>query len=103
MPYGSKRQSAGQTKAHRHDQMLNQGVTQTYLIVKTSRSKILMGSEIIRIRKMYIVIELQEAHALVHLSRKFRAHADPVHQKCGHDEKQHRRENPENTRAQIAA
>jgi hypothetical protein len=29
--------------------MLNQGVTHTYLIVKTSRKRILIGSEIIRI------------------------------------------------------
>ena len=60
--------------------MLNQGVTQTYLIVKTSRSKILIGSEIIRIKNVYMRDQLHQAHALVHLSRKFRAHADPVHQ-----------------------
>src|SRR5579862_3378891 len=36
-------------------QMLNQGVTQTYLIVKTSRNRILIGSEIMRIKKIYIV------------------------------------------------
>jgi len=36
--------------------MLNQGVTQTYLIVKTSRNRILIGNEIIRIKNVYIVI-----------------------------------------------
>jgi hypothetical protein len=35
--------------------MLNHGVTQMYLMVKTSRSSILTGSEIIKIRNVYMV------------------------------------------------
>ena len=42
------RDDAGQT--------LNHGVTHTYLMVKTRRSRILTGSEIIRTRNVYMVI-----------------------------------------------
>jgi hypothetical protein len=36
-------------------QILNHGVTQIYLIVKTSRKRIFTGSEIIKIKNVYIV------------------------------------------------
>ena len=35
--------------------MLNHGVTHTYLMVKTSRNTILMGSEIMKIKNVYMV------------------------------------------------
>ena len=35
--------------------MLNHGVTQIYLMVKTNRSRILIGSETMKIKNVYMV------------------------------------------------
>ena len=40
----------------RSPQILNHGVTQMYLIVKTSRKRIFTGSEIIKIKNVYMVM-----------------------------------------------
>src|ERR1700745_479207 len=84
-------------------QMLNQGVTQMYLIVKTSRSRILIGSEIIKIKNVYIVISCTRLMRLyifransVRMQIQCTRHAPPM-------KKSTVGKTPKITRAQIAA